>query len=341
MNNDPKKDRRIKLLTINGVSNKGIVDVVAATGAGQLFYNTGGSCSISSSLPKDDIKVTNFIIDQHKKQLIDFSYVLKHDLVFCEIADPDSHSVALSKAQALHRKTYDKIKWINNPSLVARTTRDKVSRLLANLPGVIAPRTLRLSIGAIEDLERVIDSKKVTLPILLRPSGSHGGAKLVLVKHYSDLDEIDLSLYGDAYVTEFIDYRFNDIYTKYRFAVVRGQPIVRHVISSDSSIIHSRSREFMAANPEYQQKERNIIERFEQDLKLQISDTVFAIWKIIGLDYFGIDCAIKDGQVILFEVNANMNILFDNQPKPNIWEGQIEAIIKTFVVDLIRCLGAS
>ncbi|HCW93833.1 MAG TPA: hypothetical protein DHM44_09145, partial [Flexistipes sinusarabici] len=49
------------------------------------------------------------------------------------------------------------------------------------------------------------------------------------------------------------------------------------------------------------------------------------IYERISLDYFGIDCSIND-TINIFEVNANMNILYNNLEKPNIFEYQIEKI---------------
>jgi len=35
-------------------------------------------------------------------------------------------------------------------------------------------------------------------------------------------------------------------------------------------------------------------------------DALLALAEIVGLDYFGVDCALLDGKVLIFEANANM-----------------------------------
>ena len=40
------------------------------------------------------------------------------------------------------------------------------------------------------------------------------------------------------------------------------------------------------------------------------------IYRRIGLDIFGVDCAIKDDKVYLFEANACMNFLVDSGEGP-------------------------
>lgn len=329
------KDGKVELLAINGISNNGKVDVIRATPIGIMEYSTGGSCNVSRFLPTHAIKVSSFIIDQRGQQAINTNFILSHDLVFCEIADANSHSRALDKAQNLYLKINKQIPWINKPHKVLNTRRDKVPELLAKIDGVIAPRTLNLNVNSVDNFQSSVESNNFSLPVLLRPSGSHGGKNLILIENFTDLDDVDLSLYDDAFVTEFVDYKSENIYTKYRFAVVAGEPILRHVIFHDHWIIHSGSRAFMEQHPEFQQKEARIIESFEEDLKLDVADAIHRIYEKIGLDYFGIDCAIKDGQIIIFEVNANMNILNDNQPKPNIWEKQVDKIIEKLLNKLI------
>ena len=187
----------------------------------------------------------------------------------------------------------------------------------------------------VKDIESAINDNKILLPALIRPSDSHGGKDLVLIEALAELKKIDLSIYKEMFVTEYVDYQIESVFCKYRFAVIAGEPILRHVIFSDQWIIHSESRNFMAQNPKFQSKEAAIISNFDNDLKPRIESIVHSIYHTIGLDYFGIDCAIKDDQLILFEVNATMNMLADNQPKPNIWEGQIDLIIQKLIDKLI------
>jgi glutathione synthase/RimK-type ligase-like ATP-grasp enzyme len=66
----------------------------------------------------------------------------------------------------------------------------------------------------------------------------------------------------------------------------------------------------MEKYPEYIEKEMNVLETFDKKIKSKIKDTVKEIHAKIPLDYFGIDCYVDDrGNITIFELNANMNVL--------------------------------
>jgi glutathione synthase/RimK-type ligase-like ATP-grasp enzyme len=326
---------KINVLVINGIGSKGYVDVIHANSFGKISYKTYGSCNIFSYLPSELINITHFIIDHLEQQEISLKYILKHDIVFCEISDPDSHSVALAKTRNLYNALEGKIPWINNPHHVARTGRDTISRLLTGIENVVAPKAVKIKSETVECIKSAVTSNDFTFPVLIRPTGSHGGENLAMIMTIEDLENIDLSVYRELFVTEYVNYESDNIFSKYRFAVIEGEPFIRHVIFSDHWIIHSESRNFMANNPQFQKQEAAIIECFESDLKVQIEEAIHAIYRAIGLDYFGIDCSIQNNELILFEVNANMNMLDNNQVKPNIWEHQIDRIVQGLVNKLI------
>ncbi|MBT8146685.1 MAG: hypothetical protein KJN90_07510, partial [Gammaproteobacteria bacterium] len=326
---------KIDVLFINGIRDNGTVDVIRTNPRGKMVFSTGGSCHVATFVPPERINVHHFAIDCHAHQEVDINYILKHDIVFCEIADPDSHSAALKKARYLFDTLHDKIPWINDPHQLLITRREKVPELLSGIEGIVAPRTLRIKPGSIPDLKSAIETNRLSLPVLLRPAGSHGGENLVLIEHFDDLNSLDVAKYSEAFITEFFDFGSNGIYSKYRFAVVAGEPLLRHVLSNDQWMVHSEARAFTASKPELREAEAEIIKHFDQGLKLEVQDRIRQIHERIGLDYFGIDCAIKDGKLILFEVNANMNILNNNQPVPNIWEEAIDTIRNKIMNKLI------
>lgn len=326
---------RTKILIINGIRDDGTVDDVRANSLGQINFSTAGSCHVSTYLPRDQFIVNQFVLDHHEQQQVSIRYILSHAVIFCEISDPDSHSVALRKARELYDVSHGRIAWINNPHYVKNTRRDTAAKLLANIEGVKAPRTLRLKAGSIVDVQNLVVNSLLQFPILVRPTGSHGGKDLVLIEKREHLGSLDLSRYPEAFITEFVDFGNQGIYSKYRFAVVAGRPYLRHVLFYDDWMVHSAARAFTSDRPDLQRLESEILASFEQDLKPKIQKRVGDIYRQVGLDYFGIDCAMVDGQIVLFEVNANMNILHNNQPLPNIWEKAIEEIVNSIVNTLI------
>ena len=325
----------INLLVLNGVADVGMVNVVKADSMGKISFDTGGSCNMAMYLPRESIDVNHFIIDQHQEQDVNEKLLWSQDVVLCEISDPDSHAMALSKARSLYNVVQEKVPWINNPHKVLNTKREIVPQLLSDVDGVIAPRTLRIKPDSIEDIRSAIKANEFSLPVLLRPTGSHGGKGLVLIKTLADLESIDITQYAQAFITEFVDYSQRGLYCKYRFAVVAGEPLLRHVLFYDQWMIHSEARVFTASRPDLQKAEAEALANFEEDLKPRVQGVIREIYEKIGLDYFGIDCAIKDDRLILFEVNANMNILNNNQPLPNIWEQAIDRILTRLIDKLI------
>lgn len=317
-------EREINVLFLNGIRDSGVVDIVQATPTGKLIFSTAGSCNVAGFLPPEQVSVTRFALDHHARQDIDLGFVLRHDVVFCEIADADSHATALRKARNLFRLTGDRIPWVNDPNRVATTRRDLMAPLLADLPGVVSPRTLRVEPSSAADLQSAITSAGFRLPVLIRPAGSHGGQHLVRIDDLAALNPLDLARYRQALVTEFVDTAEDGLYAKYRFAVVGGEAFLRHVIFSDHWCIHSESRRFMAQHPALQAREAQLLDTFHTGLKPRTRDAVQRIYERTGLDYFGIDFTLHGDRLLLFEVNANMNILNNNQPLPNRWEQPID-----------------
>lgn len=326
---------KIDLLSINGIRDDGSLDDIRADSKGRVLFSSAGSCNFCNYLPNERVNVNQFVLDHLDNQQIDGGFISKHKLIVSEISDPDSHSRALIKAKKLFDIFHDKIPWINNPHRVTRTGRDKVPELLSGIDNVVAPGTIRASVTKKSEFKSAMDASALSLPVLIRPVGSHYGKNLVLITDYDDLDNLNLADYQDAYITEFVDCSNNGIYSKYRFAVVAGDPLLRHVLFKDHWMVHADSRAFTADKPEYRKVEADTLASFENELKLEVRETIDEIYQRIGLDYFGIDCALQDGKLVLFEVNANMNILKNTEPLPNIWEGAIDKILNRIMDELV------
>ncbi|MCB1669714.1 MAG: hypothetical protein R3F41_14430 [Gammaproteobacteria bacterium] len=335
---------KLDILFINGVRDSGTVDVVRGTAAGRLIFSTAGSCHVSSFLAPERINVSHFALDHLRQQQIDTRHLLRHDLVFCEIADPDSHTMALNKACRLHGLVQDRLPWVNDPHRIPGTGREKIPGLLADIEGITVPRVIRVKPRSIADLEAAIEAGGLKLPVLIRPTGSHGGQSLVLIKTTHDLQHLLLARFHEAFISEFVDTSENGIYAKYRIAVINGEAFIRHVIFSNHWIVHSESRTFMSEHPEFQDREAQLLDSFDARIKPQIASAIAHVHERIGLDYFGIDCAFSDGRLTLFEVNANMNILNNNQPLPNIWQQPIrhmqDCILENLILGRIARFGA-
>jgi hypothetical protein len=148
---------------------------------------------------------------------------------------------------------------------------------------------------------------------------------------------------SDYYLIQYIDYKEDGLYKKYRLVVIDGEVFIRHLIYSDNWLIHSRSREYMKKNPDYREKERKVLQTFDETLKPKIQPVIKQIHSALELDYFGIDCTIDSHMhITCFEINANMNVMVNNQPeKDSIWEQKINIIKEALNKMIIEKVNAS
>jgi tetratricopeptide (TPR) repeat protein len=218
----------------------------------------------------------------------------------------DIMASAIDLADSLERPV------INHPRQMLATDRASISRRLASIPGAVMPRTVRVE--AKDLYRRMRDGDMMAFPIIVRQAGLHGGEMMELVDNRGSLQGFaekagDVSLY----LTDFADYRSADgLYRKYRFIFVDGDIFPYHLAINDGWKVHHASTRM--GEIEWM--------RTEEEAFLHDPAKVFGaggmaalelIRRQIGLDYFGIDCALdSEGNVVIFEVNASMLIHVDN-----------------------------
>jgi glutathione synthase/RimK-type ligase-like ATP-grasp enzyme len=221
-------------------------------------------------------------------------------LVFNEISDPDSHSQALDRCEKLCRKIGAPV--INPPKQIRKTHRDLVAEKLRGIDNVIAPRTTRCRPHAPDGILETIRTSDYQLPVLVRPAGDHGGKRLIRMDDQSDASLLHVFPFDgrEYYITEFHDYiDSNGFYNKQRIAI----------------IVHGNAREFMDRNPDLGTVSE-LTDRFEREQIPAIKELLKEIARRIGLDYFGMDVHLdQEGRLLVFEANANMNILFNRDPQ--------------------------
>jgi len=267
----------------------------------------------------------------------------KPDVVFNEVSDVDSHGEALNGVEVccdfLSRKFGCAV--LNHPKFVRNTSRDKVADLLKGVDGVIMPQTIRFPLVEPEQVFSLARARGLSLPLLVRSVGSHNGKGMVFVKDEGDLDKLHGFAFDgrDFYLTEFVDFKSRDgFYRKFRFVVVGGVPFLRHVIIDRQWHVHGR--DFMRDNSGLFEEEAELLRSFDSGLKQKVEPIVRAIYEKVQLDYFGIDCFITDdGKLLVFEVNASMNILRNNEPLPNCWAEVIDEIKDALAVLFVRLVG--
>ena len=322
----PKKN----ILFIIGIPDDHSIAVRKIQENGRIVWGSSGSANLINFLQNDLFDRSAITLDTRGDQ--ELPKKIMH-AVFNQISDADTHKIALKKADDFYKAVSANVPFFNVPSNVMKTARDNVYQILQGIDKLHVPKTVKLQPRSPSDIYEVIKKEDFKFPVIFRQAGDHGGISTIKVDDETEqfyafpLDE------RDYYLTQFVDYKENGIYAKYRLVIVNGEVFIRHVIFSNSWVIHSESRKYMEKNKKYQRQEVNILKSFNNKIKPKIQGIIDEVCQQLELDYFGIDCAIdKNFNILLFESNANMNILVNNaKTSNNIWTKQIDTIQKAII----------
>lgn len=299
------RDGALPLTLLMGVSddNREIVEL-APNGQLQVVYM--GTCSFLPQLTPGRFDVRQVWLNPHGPGLPRLS----PGSLVNYIADPDSHSLTLAKAQKLIGRLGNP-PCFNPPQAVMRTRRDTLAGLLQGIPGIKMPRTVRVVAGHPDQFAETARKEKLGYPLIVRMAGTHNGQTMLRIESDREWDEVHTLPWqgGAVYLTEFVDFRDPDdgLYRKHRIVMVGGRPHLLHVYISPHWNVH---RKATLQTPEAFAEELSRIESFERDLLPRIARPLKEIQRRIGLDYYGIDCHVdRDATLTLFEANAAMNTL--------------------------------
>lgn len=223
------------------------------------------------------------------------------------ITEAEENSRVLENMRKLVRGQRARV--INHPDAVRRSTRDQVAKRLAGIPGLLAPRAVRLRGAKPAHAQKAIEQAGLTFPIIVRRVGTHTGKIVGLLDSASEAAAA-LERDGEYIATEFVDFASADgLYRKYRFFFIGKHLIFRHMLASDSWNVHAKDRaRIMAERPDLLEEEEALFGRTDGAFPADVHDTLHAIRDRMGLDYFGMDFGLmQDGRVLLFEANATMN----------------------------------
>jgi hypothetical protein len=156
----------------------------------------------------------------------------------------------------------------------------------------------------------------------------------------ADVEKLNYKFFiNDCYLTQFVDYTDSKgIYRKFRLVCIEGELFIRHVLYSDRWMIRANARnQFMKKNSWYFDTEKTVIEQFRTDMKIEIEPAVKQISGAVGLDYFGIDCAIDDGfKLVIFKISPNMDILHSHSQLPGIRASLVDDIRQRLISMITR-----
>ena len=309
------------ILFINGVPDDNSLKIKKIHKSGKIKWGGSGSANLSSFLDNDHFSRSNILMDTRKEQELPRQMV--HG-VFNQISDPDTHKISLQKTEDLYKAVSRHLPFFNPPSLVMKTTRDNIYRMLQGIDRLHVPKTVKIQPRSPADIYEVIQKEKFEFPVIFRQAGDHGGISTIRIDDHTEAFS-PFALDGrDYYLTQFVEYADKDgIYAKYRLIVVDGEVFLRHVYINSEWMVHSDTQLDDALSHPYQ---KAIAKRFLNAIKPSIQPVITEIYNRLKLDYFGIDCNIdQDMHLLVFEINANMNV-FNNTRNSMIFSKHIEKI---------------
>jgi glutathione synthase/RimK-type ligase-like ATP-grasp enzyme len=296
-----------------------------------LRVTTDGTANISSYFPKQGFAAKIVNIDPAPSVPVRF----EPGPILNQIADPDRCGRSLEKLAAAVAESGRAC--FNHPRAILATDRLSVAQKLSGIDGLHVPQTLRLTLDDTAALHEEIAAAGLQYPVLARVAGDHGGVSLLKIDSREELPTLcKLNAHGKAiYLTAFHDFVSADgRYRQFRIVVVGDRFFLRHLLVGDSWLLHSKRR---GAGTE--EEEAQMLEGFDSTLGPRVAPIVKEITRRLDLDYYGIDCHVpEDGEMTLFEANACMNILFNNDPS-NMWHRPNERI-KDALFSLLKRPGA-
>jgi glutathione synthase/RimK-type ligase-like ATP-grasp enzyme len=268
--------------------------ILAFVTAGDFMTNTPIDFLLRGS---DAVLILHFV-DATTESLTD---LLAHDAAFMAIGEAPENAPVLQVMARLLQDVAVPV-FNRNVAQIARLDRVSVSDMLSDELSILAPKTLRV---AHDDF---VAMEAADFPLILRPIGSHAGAGLCKIDDAAALmDWLRLSQEAEAYVAPFVDYRGADgFYTKARVVQICGRPYASHLAQSPHWMVHYLNAN-MAQNPDRRAAEAAWMARFDLDFAQRHAAAFAALYQIIGLEYFGIDCAeLPDGRLLVFEADVAM-----------------------------------
>jgi len=236
---------------------------------------------------------------------------------------------------------------VNHPTKAVAATRDFSARLLADIPGVVAPKTRRFfSIGKTSgELANEIEGQ-FDYPLITRTVASQKGVGMNKVESRDALVEVlSAGCPEQFFVTEFVDCSGgNEFFRKIRAAIVGDEIIFVRVDYDTHWNVHGRKNEkrvpFYLEHMYVLDEEKRICHDPEAELGGSAIQALRAIRARIPLDVFGIDFAVDaDGRVIFYEANATMNLFTTAQkevPNPKEASDRLKLAFQGYLMSLVK-----
>jgi len=325
------------ILFVEGVNDSCRVSVTLDRN-NQIVNLLDGNCSVHGALPlKQGIAASVVLFGTSVKQY-HFNFTTVPTLIFNQISEPDTHQGSLERCIELCSQLDSYV--INRPERILKTSRDSVAEVLKGIPGVRVPRTVRVRPRSPDDVFDSVAAENLGFPVIIRMVGTHGGRSVSLLNSLQDYPSLHVYPFDgrDYYLAEYVDLKDREgLYHKQRIAVIDGEPILRHTLYDRQWKVHAASRSFMTGTGETWEEYHARARIFDTEIIPRAKPAIKEITNRLGLEYYGIDCNISpDGEMMIFEANASMNILFNDLPP---LDGLLDEIKRRIQAMLVRYSG--
>ncbi len=277
---------------------------------------TGGHFSIEDLVLRSDF---NLILHNiYNETILERASTPDFHLILNTIACADRMAPELKVARRFVDSVPD-YSVINHPAAVLRTTREENYRRLSRIDGVRFPITLRARF-ALHNTAEMLDQAMaggLNFPFIVRPTNTHTGSKVWLVRNRSQFSDYFLGAQPDIdyYMIEYIEARgINGLFNKTRTLCIDGvyYPIAN--LHHDGWSVHSGDRYSVMQNSlDLQRRELAYLNDMPGYLGEANLRRLEEIGNALQLDFFGIDFSLRpDGSLLVFECNAAMRHNFDH-----------------------------
>ena len=265
----------------------------------------------------------------------------RYDLVFNSIGDPDLTDPSATMLRRFLKRCRRPV--LNDPARVAQTTRSLTPALLGDLDDVVVPPTARLEHAATLGLRDAVENAGFSLPVLLRPAGSHRGRGLALAETWAEAATHAAALGAqDLYLTAYRDCRSADgRFRQGRAIFVAGRPYPYHWAVGDQWRVRCDTSG-TAGEPARQAEERHFLADPKGFVGARAWAAIARIGERLGLDYCGLDFSLlPDGRVLVFEADATMPTHLEDATSPLAYRNPaVQRIIAAFQTRLAAMASA-
>jgi glutathione synthase/RimK-type ligase-like ATP-grasp enzyme len=293
---------RQRLYHLDAPCGEAAIRLLAIMAPGDMMANTPVGCLLEGSdISLDLLYCTEGLLLPEP--------LPEHDVLLVAVGYSDEFRSLLEQlAQALES-------WprpvINAADRIPWQERDLACTLLADLPRLVIPPTVRLDRNLLTHLgEEALSPQEVLpegkFPLIIRPVDSHAGRGLEKIDSPAGLlDYLEKMSEDQFYVSRFIDYRSQDgVYRKYRIVLIGDRPYACHMGISDHWMIHYANAGMMESTAK-RAEEEGFMQGFDAGFARKHEKAFQGISDRMQLQYVVLDCAeTPDGALLLFEIDS-------------------------------------